>query len=204
MKALVLSAVALSLVGCSITPTEQEVKARIEATQNKLKNDRITLNKSVINKIEAKTWNIKGTTYQIDMSVSSDEYKFMSEIHEYRPEDELVKQAHKDADREMWDARKLNERLNWIGKMGGQFSILGYAYTIDTASDGNIKAMLIQDGVKIDTFEMRGIARPAAGSAWRNNAIVYDKNIDSTKDFEIRVINTITKSMESYKFEVLQ
>lgn len=131
----------------------------------------------------------------------------LSEIKFESNEDLINEEKHR-ALNEMWSKKKTEKRLSIINRYfkNGRFYIIGYASTIGAASNGYLKAILIQNGKLLQSRSMKGVANTPidhggyGSGMWWNSTLLSAQGIDTDYPFEIRVINSVNNTISGYEY----
>ena len=132
---------------------------------------------------------------------------FLRSSADYRSIESQLADVRTRAASELWTDAQLKAEVESIENYGGYFYVTGYARTIGAASRGAIEVILIQDGQPVDRSLMEGYAELPShsdydhfGDYWWNSTIVYTKNLDMSKPFELRVVHKIGGDLDRLQF----
>lgn len=115
------------------------------------------------------------------------EFEYESESSLQSKEDELAKI-------ELRESRVVTAK-------NGRFVVTIYGFTIDSVSNGNAKAFLIQKGKVIKSRNVSGVANiPDSSGQWWNLVLLSLDGIDLNEEFELRVMYTFDNKYSNFKF----
>ncbi|MEZ9910646.1 hypothetical protein AB4371_19645 [Vibrio sp. 10N.261.51.A3] len=118
------------------------------------------------------------------------EFKYESESRLQAEENELAKVEVRDP--------------NIVVAKNGRFIVTIYGSAISSVSNGNAKAFLVQNGKKIITRSVSGVANmPDSNGQWWNLVLIPLDSIDINEEFELRVMYSFDSKYSNFTFTPL-